>query len=74
MLDALNSIVEFLNMIFQSVVDFISGSELLLKFVSIGSGFLTTLFVLIPVQFMPFVVITVVLSVFMFVVNRSNNS
>lgn len=74
MLDALNSIVEFLNMIFQSVVDLISGSELLLNFVSIGSGFLTTLFVLIPVQFMPFVVITVFLSVFMFVVNRSNNS
>lgn len=74
MLDALNAIVDFFNMIGQLVVNFISGSELLSGFVASATGSIYYLFKFIPVQFMPFAYVTVVLSVIMFVVGRTNNA
>jgi len=74
MLDAINAIVDFINMIIGTVTDFISYSKVLSGFVSLGSGFINSLLVYIPSQFMPFAIITVVLSVVMFVVGRTNNA
>lgn len=73
MIDALNAIVEFLSSIWDTVLSFIHYSDFLAGFVSTGSGFLTSLFVLIPSPFLPFAVITVTLSVVLLVLGRTNS-
>lgn len=70
MLDALNAIVSFLASIWDSVLSLLHYSKFLSGFVSLGSGFLTKLTVLIPAQFLPFAVITLVLSVVLLIVGR----
>lgn len=74
MVDALNSIVEFLNMIIDSVVSAIEYGNVFTKFIVRGVQFLYSFIAFIPAPLQSFAFLTVVLMVVMLFVGRSNNS
>lgn len=75
MLDALNSIVEFLNLIIQSVHDFIWAEGIFFRFLLHGAVFLSNLITtFIPVQFLPFALVTLSITIVMLIFGRTNNS
>lgn len=74
MLDALNSIVDFLNLIIDSVVSSITYSGLFIRFIVKGVSFLYQCLAFIPDELQAFALITIVLMVVLLIVGRSNNS
>lgn len=74
LLEALNSIVLFLGTIWNLLLSFIHYSTSLSRFLNICTTFISTLTTFIPVQFLPFAVITITLSVIFLIVGRRDSS
>lgn len=73
MLDALNSIVDFLNMIMSTAVGFIFYLGDMFKFIGVGSGFLFQFMTIVPPYMSVFAVLALTLSILLLIVGRSNN-
>ena len=73
MLDALNAIVEFFNMIFGTAVSFVYYIGDLFSFISVGSGMLLQFIDIVPPYMTAFAVLTLTLSIVLLIVGRSNN-
>lgn len=73
MLDALNAIVDFINMIIGTAVSFVYYIGDMFKFISVGSGILIQYMSIIPPYMSIFAVLTLTLSIVLLIVGRSNN-
>ena len=74
MLDALNAIVAFLNMIVDKCVTFIHYLGTFLSFIGKGIKFLYSFVEFVPVELQAIAGLTIVLSVVLLILGRSNNN
>ena len=73
MLDALNAIVEFLNMIASTAVGIIFYIGDMFKFIAVGSGLLVQFSTLVPPYMTIFATLSLTLTIVLLVAGRSNN-
>lgn len=74
MADAINAIVDFFNLVIDQVITFITYLVMFFKFIAKGVVFLYDCLTFIPVELQAFAIITIVLTVILLILGRSNNS
>lgn len=73
MLETLNAILAFFNLIVKPIVTIVSYTETLFKFLGAAPKFLTQYMNVIPPYMLVFAGITLTLSIVLLIVGRSNN-